>query len=96
MAMTRLEEEFSAAPPIAIEKNNQSPDAELLRRVVVDPLRASQFLAQSRSWRISYRDLASAVALQTPANGFSISSAGLNAAEWKLLHSELLRRVKPK
>jgi hypothetical protein len=91
-----MEESFPPAPPLVIEKDDSSPGAGLLRRVIVDPPRASQFLAQSRMWRISYRDLASAVALETPANGFSISSAGLTASEWQLLHSELLKRIKPK
>ena len=96
MAMTRLEKEFSAAPPLVIENDDRSPAAELMRRVIVDPFRASQFLAQSRLWRISYRDLAAAVALQMPGNGFSTDSADLNSAQWQMLYSELVRRIKPK
>jgi mono/diheme cytochrome c family protein len=95
MAMIRLEGEFSAAPPLVIEKDDSSPGAELLRRIVVDPVRAAQYLAQSSSWRISYRDLASAIALEMPANGFSTGSADLSTAEWRLLFSELLKRIKP-
>lgn len=95
MAMSKLEEEFSPAPQIVIEKDDFSPGAELLRRVIVDPPRAAQFLAQSRLWRTSFRDLASAVALEMPANGFSVGSADLSVDEWRLLHSELSKRVKP-
>ncbi len=96
MAMAKLEKEFSAAPPLAIEKADQRPAAELMRRVVIDPIRASQFLSHSRSWRTGYQDLAAAVALETPENGFSTSSAALSATEWKMLYAELARRVKPK
>jgi mono/diheme cytochrome c family protein len=96
MAMARLEAEFSAEPPIAIDNRDRSPGAELLRRVVADPFRASQFLAQSIVWRVSYRELAASVALGLPANGFSTSSAALNSAEWQLLHSELIKRIKSK
>jgi mono/diheme cytochrome c family protein len=96
MAMAKLKEEFPAAPPLAIDTSDLSPGAELMRRVIVDPFRVSQFLAQSRMWRISYRDLASAVALEMPGNGFSARSAALNSAEWQMLHSELVRRTKSK
>jgi mono/diheme cytochrome c family protein len=92
LAMAKLEKEFSAAPPLRIESDDRSPGAELMRRVILDPARASQFLAQSPLWRISYRDLASAVALEMPGNGFSTSAAALNAAEWQMLYSELLRK----
>jgi hypothetical protein len=82
MAMVSLEEEFHAAPPFAVEKDDQSPGAELLRRVATDPARASQFLAQSNLWRVSYRDLAVTIVRETPANGFSVNSAELRADEW--------------
>jgi hypothetical protein len=62
--------------------------------VVLDPVRASQFLAHSRLWRVSYRELATAVALESPGNGFSTSSVALSPAEWQLLHSELTQRIK--
>jgi mono/diheme cytochrome c family protein len=93
MAMAKLEREFSAAPPLRIERDDRSPGAELMRRVIVDPARASQFLAQSRLWRISYQDLAAAVALEMPGNGFSTSAAALNSSEWQMLYSELMRKT---
>jgi len=92
MAMIKLEEEFSPAPQLRIDVEDQSPEADLLRRVVVDPVRASQFLAASRVWRISYRDLASTVVIGVPANGFSTASVSLKPAEWQLLYSELTKR----
>jgi mono/diheme cytochrome c family protein len=96
MAMAKLVDELKSAPPLTIEKDDQSPGAVLLRRVVTNPARASQFLNQANLWRVSYRDLASSVVRETPANGFSTSSATLNPAEWQLLHLELLKRTKSK
>ena len=96
MAMAKLEEEFSPAPALAIDKDNQSPGAILLRKVVLDPVRASQFLAQSRLWRVSYRELAVAVTLEMPDNGFSTTSAALTPGEWQLLYAELVQRIKSK
>ena len=93
MAMAKLEREFSAARPLAFEKADRNPGVELMRRVIKDPARASQFLAQSRLWRIGYRDLAAAVALEMPGNGFSTSAAALNSSEWQMLYSELMRKI---
>jgi mono/diheme cytochrome c family protein len=95
MAMAKLEEEFSPAPPLGIGSNDQSPGGNLPRSVIVDPVRASQFLAQSRLWRKDYQSLAAAVVLEMPGNGFATSSAALSSAEWQALYSELVRRVKP-
>ena len=96
MAMIKLEEEYTAPPPLAIDKDDQSAGAEVLRRVLVDGARASEFLAQSRLWRLGYRELAASVVLETPENGFSVSSADLSASDWQLLHSELLKRIEAK
>jgi mono/diheme cytochrome c family protein len=96
MAMAKLEEEFSPEPPLEIEKDDESRGAALLRHVIVDPVRASQFLAQSHLWRTSYQNLAAAITLEMPGNGFATSSAALNAAEWQTLYAELVRRIKPK
>ena len=96
MAMSKLEEEYTAPPPLAIDKDDHSPGAEVLRRVLVDGARASEFLAQSRLWRFGYRELAASVTLETPENGFSVSSAGLRPSDWQLLQFELLERIKPK
>jgi mono/diheme cytochrome c family protein len=96
MAMTKLAEEFTAPPPLAIDKNDRSPGADVLRRVLVDGNRASEFLAQSKRWRLGYRELAASVVLETPGNGFSVSSADLSASDWQLLQSELLKRIKTK
>jgi mono/diheme cytochrome c family protein len=96
MAMTKLEEEFSPAPPLAIARDDQSPGAKLLRNVIMNPVRASQFLAQTPLWRTDYQKLAAAVVLEMPSNGFATSSAALSSAEWQTLYSELVRRIKPK
>jgi mono/diheme cytochrome c family protein len=94
MAMAVLEKEFSLAPPLATDQEDQSPGAQVFRRVIVDPLRAAQVLAQSRLWRTSARDLAAAVLPDTPGNGFSVNTATLSPSEWQAFYSELLRRSK--
>ena len=94
MAMSKLEEESTAAPSLAVDKDDRDPGAELLRRVLLNPPRASLFLSQSRVWRFSYRDLAVILVRQAPANGFSTISASLSTAEWQLLYSELMKRIK--
>jgi mono/diheme cytochrome c family protein len=96
MAMAKLTREYSPEPPLAIENDDRSPGAELLRHVIVNRSRASRFLAQSRLWRVNSMNLAAAVALEMPDNGFATSSAALSSAEWQMLYSELVRRIKPK
>jgi mono/diheme cytochrome c family protein len=90
MAVSRLEYEFAAAPVLNIDGKG----ADVFRKAATDPVRASQFLSQSKAWRASNRDLAAFVVRGMPANGFSISCAAMDNAEWQLLYSELLKRVK--
>jgi hypothetical protein len=94
MAMDKLREEYPIVPQLVIDRNDSSLGGVLLRSIVVDPVRASQFLAQSSAWRESYRALASSVVLDIPGNGFSTASVSLKPAEWQLLHSELRTRLK--
>jgi len=42
MAMAKLKEEFSSQPPLAVAPDDHSPEAEMFRRVVVDPFRAAR------------------------------------------------------
>ena len=93
MAMRKLEEEFVVPPSLTIDKEDQSPGAEVLRQVLVDGARASDFLAQSKLWRLGYRELAAGIVSETPGNGFSVSSADLSVSDWQLLQSELLKRI---
>ncbi|MGA2262385.1 MAG: c-type cytochrome, partial [Acidobacteriota bacterium] len=58
MAMAKLEEEFSAPPPLTVASEDHSPGAELFRRVIVDRNRAAQTLAGSESWRTGAKELA--------------------------------------
>jgi mono/diheme cytochrome c family protein len=95
MAMARMEEEFTAPSPLAIDREDQSPAGKILRQVVINSSRASQVLRESRSWRASARDLAESILAGTPGNGFSVSVAALSPAEWQALHAELLKRIKP-
>lgn len=96
MAMAKLEAEFVSPPPLLVDKEDQRPGAELLRRIVVDPARASQFLVHSKVWRYGYRELAGSIVLQAQENGFSTEAAALSNEEWQALQAELLRRVKAK
>jgi mono/diheme cytochrome c family protein len=41
MAMAKLEEEFTAEPPLVSEHGKQSPGARVLERVTIDPARAA-------------------------------------------------------
>jgi mono/diheme cytochrome c family protein len=92
-AIARLSAEYKAPPPLVIRREDQTQGAEVLRRILKDPNRAAQFLAQSRSWKASSLELASSILLDTPANGFSVDSATLNATEWQELYVELLKRA---
>jgi mono/diheme cytochrome c family protein len=96
MAMGKLEGEFAGAPSLAVDAKDSSPGAQILRRMIVDPSRAAQTLAQTQFWRTSVRDLASAILLDLPGNGFSVSAATLSPSEWQLFHSELRNRIKVK
>jgi mono/diheme cytochrome c family protein len=93
-AMARLSAEYHDPPPLAVHREDQSPGAEILRRVLRDPARAARFLTQSQLWKAGPQELAASVLLDTPENGFSISSATLNASEWQYLYAELLKREK--
>jgi mono/diheme cytochrome c family protein len=96
MAMAKLEEEFVNPPSLAVDPDDHSPGAEVLRKAIVEPSRAAEVLVQSSAWRISPRELASAVLSDVPGDGFSVSSAALNMSEWQGLYAELLKRIKPK
>jgi len=95
MAMKKLEEEFTVLAPLAFDGEDRSSEEILLRRVVANPSRAVQVLAQSQLWQAGDRELAEIILPDIPANGFSISAATLSPSEWKMLHAELLKRLKP-
>jgi mono/diheme cytochrome c family protein len=91
MAMARLVQEFSAAPPLAVGSGDHSPGAELVRQVVIDPSQAARTLAGSSSWRSDPKELAASILQAAPGNGFSVSAAALSPAEWQALHAELIK-----
>lgn len=93
MALARLRAEFSAPPPIAVPPEGRGPEGELLRRVIVDPVRSAQTLAGNPSWRTAPQQLAASIVPGIPENGFAVRVATLTAAEWQVLHSELLKRL---
>jgi mono/diheme cytochrome c family protein len=96
MAIAKLEAEFSAAPPLAISSDLVSPASDVLRRAVEDPNRAAQTLSELKSWRLSPEEFASVILPDVPGNGFSVGAATLSASEWKILHAELLKRIRSK
>jgi mono/diheme cytochrome c family protein len=96
MAIAKLKEEFVNPPPLVVDPEDHSPEAEILRKAIVEPSRAAQVLVQSSAWRISPRELASRVLLDVPGDGFSVGSAALSMSEWQELHAELLKRIKSK
>jgi mono/diheme cytochrome c family protein len=91
MAIRKLEQQFSAPPPIVIPSRDPSAEARILRRVITDGTRAAQTLTGSSIWRTGPQGLANAIISGAPANGFSTGAATLNPAEWQELHSGLLR-----
>jgi hypothetical protein len=93
MAMAKLQEEFSAPPPLAVAPEDHSPGAEVFRKAIHNPIRAAQTLAGSEDWRKGPAELAAGIMQDAPGNGFSVSAATLSAAEWKDLHSELIKLV---
>jgi mono/diheme cytochrome c family protein len=94
MAMRKLREESPTTPRLFIDRDDQSPGSILLRKVIMDASRASQFLAASTTWRMGYRDLAASVVAEIPGNGFSTDSVSLKTADWQRLYAELIRRTK--
>lgn len=93
MAMTKLQQEYIAAPRLSLDPGEQSVGAGILRQVIRDADRAGRFLALSPSWKSNFQSLSVSVLANAPGNGFSLRVATLNAAEWQELHKELLRRV---
>lgn len=91
MAMAKLEQEFAAARPLAAAPEDQSPGAEVFRRIIRNPIRAAQALAGNEKWREGPVELAATILPGAPSNGFSESAATLTAGEWKELQVELLK-----
>jgi mono/diheme cytochrome c family protein len=94
LAIKKLAAEAAAPAPLALPvAGDPSPGAALLRRVVVDPGRASQTLGQSQKWKSGIVELAAVVAPGAPGNGFAVSVNTLDRNEWQALLAELSRRV---
>jgi mono/diheme cytochrome c family protein len=96
LAIAKLAEESANLSPIAPGPQDESPEAELLRRAVVDPSRAARTLGQSGIWHTSPRDLAGYLLPGVPGNGFSVRLATWEMPEWQALHAELLKRIQSK
>jgi len=95
LAIARIAMEFKAVPPLAVDPADTGAGAEVLRRVLADPSRASAALAGSASWRKGPTELAAVVLAGAPGNGFSLRAASLSASEWQALHGALSGRIAP-
>jgi mono/diheme cytochrome c family protein len=96
LAMVKLEREYLEPVPLVVGAEESTIGARLLRRAVVDPVRAALRLAGSEKWRAGIKELAETVVSGAPGNGFSVSAATLSAADWKEILDELIRRLPQK
>lgn len=92
-AMRKLVDEFKAPAPISVAPEDQDTGAAVFRRVIADPDKAAQTLAGSPSWRKGVKEFAADILPDVPQNGFSVSLATLNAADWQALHEKLLKLI---
>lgn len=93
MAMAKLEQEFKASPPLAVDPAEHGAGAQALRRAIADPARAAQSLTGFPGWRTAPNALTTGILNGAPANGFSVSAANLSPIEWQALYTELLKRM---
>ncbi len=89
MAISKLEAEFTAPPPLAVPSEERGRETGGLRTLVIDPSRAALTLAGSQSWREDSIELAPIIVPGSPTNGFSVSTATQSAAEWNELQAGL-------
>lgn len=88
-----LEEEAVPPPPLPFPgENDRGPEADLLRRALVDPSRAARALAGLPRWEEDPDLFAAAAAAGAPTNGFSAGTAGLTPSQWKTLHALLVQK----
>src|SRR5262249_42367091 len=72
LAIKKLAAEEPVPAPLGLPAaDDSSPAAALLRRVVVDPARASLTLGRDPKWKNGVVELAAAIAPGAPANGFA-------------------------
>lgn len=89
-AIERMAVESRASPALRLhERMAQGPQADLFRRVVLDPQRVAQVLGASDAWRVDGDRFMALVTAGAPANGFSPSAATLTVNEWELLRRTL-------
>lgn len=94
MALAKLESEYHApALLLAVNPEDSSEEAQLLRRVIVDERRAAATLSGSSLWRSGLKELAGSLISNAPGNGFSTGVATLSASEWRMLQGAILKRL---
>jgi mono/diheme cytochrome c family protein len=93
-ATADLVKEATPVQTLPLPPHPATPEAELLRRVVADPVRAARTLAGAPGWREDLTAFERAVTTGVPGNGFRVSAAGLNPSEFKELQ-RFLGRLSP-
>jgi mono/diheme cytochrome c family protein len=93
LAMSKLEQEYASPDPLTIRDEDQSEGAAILRRTVADVARAARTLDGAAMWRKGPDELAKGLLPDLPGNGFSPLTATLRPDEWKMLYSELIKRL---
>jgi mono/diheme cytochrome c family protein len=92
IVMSHMAAEYHAPPPVGMPPAaDRSASAELRRRLVADPVRAAEVLAQVADWRTNVEDLTRVATAGAPGNGFRPAVADLTAAQWKAFHDELVK-----
>jgi mono/diheme cytochrome c family protein len=93
MAMAKLEREYHAPALLAVDPDDSSEEARILRRVIIDQHRAAETLSGSSLWRTGLKELAGSLVSGAPGNGFSTSVAVLSPSEWKILQGAIVKRL---
>jgi mono/diheme cytochrome c family protein len=90
LAMTKLVQEQSAAPPLRLPSDDDlSASANLLRSVIDDPARVARTVAAT-SQRSDLAAVARDWSAGAPVNGFSPAVAALDNSEWQTITHALL------
>ncbi len=90
--MTHMAADYSAPSAVGLPAATDSSAAAMLRRRLVgNAQRAAEVLARTPDWRTSVEDFARVAMAGPPDNGFVPAVAGLDAAQWRAFHAEMVR-----
>ncbi|MDE2491852.1 MAG: cytochrome c [Elusimicrobia bacterium] len=94
VVMAHMAAEYDAPGAIVLPPaSDVSPGARLCRRLVADPARAADVLAQVPGWREKLDVFAETVMAGAPGNGFEPAAAVLTRARWRTFQAELAART---